>query len=78
MPVTSEQREALKAVAAKANKVAKLICQPDQAPVDHPLSDLPRRTLRRDAGDKALRTIEGHLKAVAKAIDSYLSGPPEG
>ena len=78
MAVTNEQRKVLKAVAAQATEVAELICQPDQAPVDHPLSDPPRRTLRPNSGDNALRGIESQLKAVAREIKAYLQQPPEG
>jgi hypothetical protein len=77
MTVTNEQRRALKAVAAKAAKVAELICQRDQAPIDHPFSDPPRMDLRPHGPDKSLQAIEAQLKAVAKDIDFYLSRPPE-
>jgi hypothetical protein len=78
MPVTNDQREALKAVAAKADKVAELIRQRDQAPIDHPLSDLPRVDLRSHGPDKPLQCIEAKLRAVAEDIGFYLSGPPQG
>jgi len=78
MPVTNEQRKELKAVAAKAAKVAELIRQRDQAPIDRPFSDPPRVDLRTHRGDTALQAIEAQLRAVAKGIVFYLSGPPGG
>jgi len=78
MPVTNDQRKALEAVAARATEVAELIRQRDQAPIDHPFSDPPRRDLRPHGPDKPLQAIEARLRAVAKDIGFYLSGPPVG
>ena len=78
MSITNEQQKALKAVAAKAAKVAEMIRQRDQAPIDRPFSDPPRVDLRPHGPDKPLQAIEAQLRAVAKDIGFYLSGPPEG
>ena len=75
MPVTSKQRKALETAAAQAAKVAELIRQRDQAPIDHPFSDPPRMDLRPQGPDKPLQAIEAQLRAVAKDIDFYLSDP---
>jgi hypothetical protein len=78
MTVTNEQRKALKAVAAQATEAAELIRQRDQAPIDHPFRDPPRRELRPYGPDQALQDIERQLKRVASAIDYYLAQPPGG
>ena len=75
-PITSEQREALKAIAEQAKQAAELIHQHDQRAPGTFQAEAPRGMLRAEGPDEGLQAIEVQLAEVARAIAIYLQVQP--